>query len=181
MGALLAETLGRPDLEFTLAELGRRTDLGGAVVHREVGRLVDAGVLLDRVEGRNRLVRANSEHPLFVPMAEIIDRCYGPVPVLREAFANVEDADQVLIYGSWASRRSGDPGAFPRDLDVLVVGEVPRRTLSEIAAAAGERLGLPVNITRLSIEDWESASPSPFVATVRSRPLVEVKQGDVHG
>ena len=55
-GALLAETLGHPDAEFSLAELGRLTGTGAGAVHKEVSRLVDAGVLRDRTVGRNRMV-----------------------------------------------------------------------------------------------------------------------------
>src|SRR5699024_914015 len=41
VGAILAESLGHPDREFSLAELGRLTGVSGPVVHREVGRLVE--------------------------------------------------------------------------------------------------------------------------------------------
>ncbi|MDO5629231.1 MAG: winged helix-turn-helix domain-containing protein [Mobilicoccus sp.] len=177
VGALLAETLGRPDVEVSLAELGRRTGVSAPVVHREVGRLVESGVLRDRVEGRNRLVRADVDHPLFAPMSQIIAATYGPVPTLQAAFEGVEGVEDVVVYGSWAARRLGEPGEFPRDLDVLVIGTTPRRQLAEIAAHVGERLGIPVHITRSSREDWEASDPSAFVQTVRSRPVVEVIRG----
>lgn len=179
VGAILAESLGHPDREFSLAELGRRTGVSGPVVHREVGRLVESGILRDRYEGRNRLVRADVEHLLFRPMREIIDATYGPVPVLREQFDGVEGAERVLIYGSWAARRAGEAGAFPNDIDVLVLGSSPRRVLTTIASEASERLDVPVNITRLSLDEWEASEPTPFVATLRSRPIVDVMTGGV--
>lgn len=179
VGALLAETFGHPDGEFSLAELGRRTGVSGPVVHREVGRLVQNDVLRDRLEGRNRLVRANGDHPLFALMRDLIAATYGPVPVLRELFADVEGVERVLIYGSWAARRAGEGGAFPNDIDVMVVGNAARRTLSNIATDAGNRLDAPVNITRVASEEWETDNPSPFVATIRSRPMVDVRTGEV--
>lgn len=179
VGAILAELLGHPDREFSLSELGRRTGVSGPVVHREVSRLLESDVLRDRHEGRNRLVRANEEHPLFALMRDLIAATYGPVPVLRELFDGVDGADHVFIYGSWAARRAGQSGAFPNDIDLLVVGSVPRRTLSAIATEAGERLDLPVNATRLGHDDWEADEPSPFVSTIRSRPIVDVLTGDV--
>ncbi|OLT49269.1 hypothetical protein BJF85_09750 [Saccharomonospora sp. CUA-673] len=179
VGALLAETLGHPDREFSLAELGRRTGVSGPVVHREIGRLIDNDVLRDRHEGRNRLVQANEDHPLFALMRDLIAATYGPIPMLREAFDGVDGAERVLIYGSWAARRAGESGAFPHDLDVLVVGDAPRRTLTRIAGDVGDRLDLPVNITRLAREDWDTPDPDPFVTTVRSRPVVDVRTGEV--
>ncbi|MDN5688946.1 MAG: ArsR family transcriptional regulator [Brachybacterium sp.] len=179
VGAILAETLGHPDREVTLAELGRRAGVSGPVVHREVGRLVDSDVLRDRQEGRNRLVRANSEHPLFALMRDLVGATYGPIPVLRELFEDVDGVERLLIYGSWAARRAGESGAFPNDIDVLVVGTPLRRTLTNIASEASGRLDIPVNVTRLPVEDWEAEDASPFVATVRSRPTVDVMTGDI--
>lgn len=179
VGAILAETLGHPGREFTLAELGRRTDTSGPVVHREVGRLVESAVLCDRYEGRNRLVSANADHPLFALMRDLIAATYGPVPVLRELFEGVDGVEELLIYGSWAARRSGESGAFPNDLDVLVVGDAPRRVLTELAAEAGDQLDLPVNVTRIAPVDWDSEESSPFLSTIRSRPLVDVRSGEI--
>ena len=179
VGAILAELLGHPDREFSLSELGRRTGVSGPVVHREVGRLVESDMLRDRHEGRNRLVRANHEHPLFALMRDLIAATYGPVPVLRELFDNIDDVGQVFIYGSWAARRAGESGAFPNDIDLLVIGAAPRRDLLAIATEAGKRLDLPVNVTRLGRDEWEADEPSPFVSTIRSRPIVDVLSGDV--
>lgn len=180
VGALLAELLGHPEREFSLSELGRRTGVSGPVVHREVGRLIESDVLRDRYEGRNRLVRANEEHPLFGLMRDLIAATYGPVPVLRELFEGVDGADKVMIYGSWAARRAGQSGAFPNDIDLLVVGTAPRRVLSAITTEATKRLDLPVNVTRLGRNEWEAEEPEPFVSTIRSRPIVDVLTGDVH-
>lgn len=180
VGAILAETLGHPGDEVSLAQLGRRTGVSGPVVHREVGRLVDGDVLRDRPEGRNRMVRANTEHPLFSLMRDLIAATYGPVPVLRELFKDVRDVEQLLIYGSWAARRAGESGAFPNDIDVLVVGDVPRRMLSRIASEASDQLDVPVNVTRISGDDWVAEGAVPFVTTVRSRPAVDVLTGDLH-
>ncbi len=180
VGAILAELLGHPDRELSLSELGRRTGVSAPVVHREVSRLVDNDVLLDRYEGRNRLVRANEEHALFTLMRDLIAATYGPVPVLRELFDEVEGIDQALIYGSWAARRAGLSGPYPNDIDVLVIGSTPRKLLATIAARAEERLSLPVNVTRLGPDDWSTDTPSPFVATLRERPFVDIATGEVH-
>lgn len=181
VGALLTKTLGHPDREFSLAELGRRTGASGPVVHREVSRLVENEVLRERREGRNRLVRANQDHALFGPMRELVAVTYGPVPVLRELFDGVGGVERLLIHGSWAARRAGQNGGFPNDIDVLVVGSVARRTLAEIATEAGARLDLPVNATRMGAGEWEADEPSPFVATIRARPIVDVLTGELHG
>lgn len=77
-GAVLAETLLDPDRELSISEVSRRTGLLPAIAHREITRLIEADVLRDRREGNNRLVRANTDHPLSEPMSEIIVETYGP-------------------------------------------------------------------------------------------------------
>ncbi|MBE9402803.1 hypothetical protein M4D54_10005 [Brachybacterium sp. p3-SID1565] len=113
-------------------------------------------------------------------MREIIDATYGPVPLLREQFDGVEGVERVLIYGSWAARRAGEAGLFPNDIDVLVLGSAPRRVLTAVASEAGKRLDVPVNVTRLSVDEWEADDPTPFVSTLRSRPTLDVMTGDLH-
>lgn len=179
VGAILAETLLHPEQELSLAELARRTGLVQAVVHKEVSRLVETSVLTDRREGNNRLVKANTGHPLWVPMAEIISATYGPVPVLRTLLSGIETIDQAFIYGSWAARRSGEPGSPPRDIDVLVVGELPLDDLIEIQDEGRLRLGMDVNIHRTSVADWESRELDPFLAQVASRPIVALVDKEV--
>ncbi|WP_062310850.1 hypothetical protein [Demequina rhizosphaerae] len=180
-GALLAETLGRADEEFSLAELGRLTGAGPGVVHKEIGRLVEAGVLRDRTVGRNRMVRANAEHPLFSLMRDLIAATYGPVPVLRELLAGIDGVEAAFVYGSWAARREGEAGEFPRDIDVLVVGTASRRALADVASVASARIGVDVNVSRVAREEWEAAEPTPFLATVKGRPMVDLLRGGAHG
>lgn len=174
VGALLAETFGHPTSEYSLAELGRATGVGAGVVHKEVSRLVAEQVLCDRQSGRNRLVRVNREHPLYAIMSQLILAAYGPVPVLRDLLLNAPGVERAYIYGSWAARREGELGAFPNDYDVLVVGEIARRDLVEIASKAGTRLGSEVNISRVSMQEWNNNEPSPFLSEVKSRPLIEL-------
>ena len=171
VGAILAEVFLHAG-EFTRAELSRRTGVLPAVVHEEVSRLVDAAVLTDRREGNNRLVRANESHPLFVPMSEIIAASYGPVPVLRELLSRVPHIREAFIYGSWAARRSGQPGRFPRDVDVMVIGDLSVDDLVAIQAEARDLLGMEVNIHRTTWSDWQNRAGNPFLAEVASRPAV---------
>lgn len=57
------------DQEFSLADITRRVNALPATVHREVQRLVESGVVLDRVVGRSRLIRTNVEHEFPRPLS----------------------------------------------------------------------------------------------------------------
>jgi len=170
-GAVLAETMLDPTAELSISEIARRTGLLPAVAHRELVRLIESDVLRDRRDGNNRLVRANTDHPLWSLMSQIVVETYGPVPVLRALLDGVPGVREAYIYGSWAARRAGQPGPPPRDLDVLVVGNPSRTELLDVADAARGRLHGEVNIHLATEAAW-TAKRDPFLATVASRPLV---------
>jgi len=176
-GEILVETLGRPGDETTLTELAERTGVGLTTVHREVERLVAAQVLQERRQGNNRLVSANTAHPLYHLMGELVLASHGPLPVLRELVSNVESITEAYIYGSWAARKHGKPGHFPHDIDVLAVGQPQLDEILHIEREAREILRREINIRRVSTNTWQHWQNDPFLTTVRSRPLVQLKGG----
>lgn len=60
---ILALLLLHPEQEFNLTDLSRRIKAPLTSIHREVERLVEAAMLAERPGGRNRMVRANLDHP----------------------------------------------------------------------------------------------------------------------
>ena len=54
----------------SITDLAKRAGLAYPTAHREVARLVDAGILSERQVGRTRLIRANVECPLVDPLRE---------------------------------------------------------------------------------------------------------------
>jgi len=174
VGTILAEVFLHPDQEFTVTELARRTGVSQPVVHKEVSRLIAAEVLSDRREGNNRLVRVNQLHRLYSPAAEIIEATYGPVPVLSELLTGMDGVTEAFIYGSWAARRMGESGGPPRDVDVLVVGEMPVDVMLDVQQTARDRLGTDVNVHRVTSQVWANRDSDEFLSQVSSRPLIRL-------
>ncbi len=172
-GELLALLFLNPGQEFSLSEVARRVGVSLPTVHGEVGRLAAAGLLAERRLGQARLVRANPDHVLARPLTEILELTYGPAVVLPDVLAGVPGVREAFAYGSWAARRVGEPGAAPRDVDVVVVGTTTRARLTEAGEEATRRLHREVTITRISPTTWD-AGQDPFVTTLRSRPLVPI-------
>lgn len=57
-----------PDQEFSVSELAARVGVPLSTLHREVVRLDAAGLITSRTLGRNRMLRANSDHPAARPL-----------------------------------------------------------------------------------------------------------------
>lgn len=173
-GNLLAELLLTPTRERTLSDLVASVESTMPTVHREVGRLVDSGFLVERRSGRNRYVRANPDHPLYRPVREVVEYAYGPRAVLPRLLAPVSGIEHAYVYGSWAARMSGEEGPDPVDIDVLVVGQPDRADLLDAAATAQSELRREVNIRVVSSQRWLAADEI-FLQTVKSRPLVRLE------
>lgn len=169
-----------PEDEVGVTELARRIGVPVPTLHREVVRLEEAGIIASRTLGRNRLVRANVAHPAARPLTELLEVTFGPRAVVADEFA-FPGVERVLIFGSWAARFSGEPGPPPRDVDVLVVGDVQRADVYEAAERVQARLGLEVNPVVRTPEQWAAPVDELLLQILGSAHTVvigEEREGD---
>lgn len=176
-GDLLALTYLNPDREYNVTELAEHVNASVKTVAHEVARLVRAGLLTDRRVSTSRLVRSVQDSLLTRPLTDLLAVTYGPLPVLTEALSGVVGVEQAFVYGSWAARYAGEPGPVPGDVDVLVIGDADPDDLDDRARTAETLLRREVNIRRVRRSAWE-AGDDAFIATIRSRPLVELRTND---
>jgi hypothetical protein len=167
-----------PEQSWSISELATATRTSAATAMREVNRLVDAGLVSTSRRGNQRLVTVRTDHALFAPLERLIILAFGPRPVLEELLRDVAGLESAFIYGSWAARYLGNPGEVPRDVDVLLVGDVSGKLVDDLARAAEERLGREVNLRQVRPSRWQQPdAPDAFVKTVRSRPMVALDLG----
>ena len=174
---ILAALLLNPEREYGVTDLARRFDAPLSTVHGEVGRLTEAGLLRRRNVGRSVMVQANSGNRLVGPLAELLFLSWGPQQVVAEEFAELDGAERVLIFGSWAARYLQQHGPPPHDLDVLVVGRPTREAVYDAADRAQQRLGMPVNPVIRTRDAWREAA-DPLVQQIQSGPFVTVLMPD---
>lgn len=168
-----------PEQEYGVTEMAARLDVPLSTLHREVIRLDEAGLIASRTQGRNRLIRANLDHPAAKALTQLLEITFGPRAVVAEEFA-IEGAEQVVIFGSWAARYQGQVGPPPNDIDVLVVGKVDRADVYDAADQAHARLGMDVNPVVRTAKQWADPEDalvaqikqSAHVTVVDSRELV---------
>jgi DNA-binding transcriptional ArsR family regulator len=162
-----------PDTEYTISQLAERFGIAQSTLHREVERLTAAGLIRDRTVGRTRLLAAATDHRAAAPLTQLLAVTFGPVTVVAEEFATVAGAESVHIYGSWAARYEGVPGAPPSDVDVLVVGQPTRTDVYAASDRAQDRLGIPVNPSIRTQSQWRDQSDS-LVQQIQASPFVTV-------
>ena len=164
----------QPDREYTLTEWAERSGGPLTTLQREAGRLEEAGILAGRRVGRARLIRAAVPGRYARSLTELLTLAFGPHVLVQEEIAEMPGVDGLAIFGSWASRYRGEPGPLPRDIDVLVIGNLSRGEVYEAAERVEERLGIPVNPILMPFERWNEAA-DPLVEQIRASAVVWVK------
>lgn len=160
------------DDELSVTDLANRASLAYPTAHREVARLLEAGILVERPVGRTRLIRANPDSPLTAPLREILTISAGPVALLAEELGRTRGVDAAFLYGSFAARLLGVDGAAPNDIDVMVIGTPDVNEVYDACTRVEAAVHRPVNPTILTAT--ELAEQSGFLNTVRSGPVVAV-------
>ena len=160
------------DEELSITALAQRSDLAYPTAHREVARLIDAGILQERRIGRTRLIRGDPDSPLKAPLRQILVTVGGPVVLLAEAFASIDGIRSAFLYGSFAARLRGVDGPAPHDIDVMVVGAPDADAVYAACTRVEDAVHRPVNPTILSPDEF--AAESGFLVSVRSGPVVAV-------
>jgi hypothetical protein len=158
--------------EYTLTELADHANLAYPTAHREVGRLLDAGILTEHLVGRARVISANEASPLVPPLRDILLISSGPVALLAEEFSRIGGIEFAFLYGSFAARMCGVAGPSPHDIDVMVVGAPDVEAVYDACTRVEESVHRPVNPTILT--RVEAEGDSGFLAHVFANPTVPV-------
>ena len=172
-GALLSALMIAGHGGATITELAEIMGVDPSTALREVDRLEAAGILVTRRVGRSRVVDVNDDSPLVGPLRELVLRALGPIPLLRGAVTGVSGIEQAFVFGSWAAAAVGEPVGTVADIDLLIIGSPDRDEVLDAVLVVERRLGRPVDVTFRTATEWADGD-DPFVATVRSRPMIEL-------
>jgi len=172
--ALLGELFVTATAPIAIGDLAIRISASQSAVSREVDRLRQHSIVVRREVGRTRLVEANRDLPWSGDLAHLLARTIGPPALLGRELSKQSGIDTAYIFGSWASRFHGEPGPFPRDVDVVVIGSPNVDAVNRACRAAERELHLDVNPLVVAPDEWHDASATSFLGQLRAGPLVEV-------
>jgi predicted nucleotidyltransferase len=169
---LLSVLLLSPEESFYQQQLART--IGGPLrpLQLALGKLVAAGIVSERRDGRQVYYRAEISHPAFKDLRSLFMKTFALADVLRAALAPLDRIELAFVYGSVASGEEH----VGSDVDLFVVGGVSRRALAAALASAEESLGREVNATMYSQARLAKAisDRNHFVVDVMSKPVIWV-------
>ncbi|MBZ0158740.1 nucleotidyltransferase domain-containing protein [Candidatus Methylomirabilis sp.] len=175
--ALLGLFFVRPEQSFYLRQIVRTAGIGQGAAQRELGRWLEAGLLVRTRRGNQVHYQANTASPIFAELKGLAIKTAGVVEVLREALTGLADRITVAFVHGSVVRGTEKAGS---DVDVVVVGAV---TFSEVVAAlhdAQEQLGREVNPTVYTVREFREKLDAGhhFLTATVSAPKLFLIGGD---
>lgn len=113
--------------ELSIGDLAGEAGVAQATASREVARLEEHGL------------GPNWDLPWAPELRSILMQTVGVLGRLGDVFECERGIDSAFIFGSWAARYQGRERPFPRDVDVLVVGDPSLRSVRRLCAASSRR------------------------------------------
>jgi predicted nucleotidyltransferase len=140
---------GFGDGELHVREIERRSGLADATVRQALKRLTRLEVVEPRRDGNRTYYHANTEHPLYPDIRNMVLKTSGLADVLREALTH-SGIRLAFVFGSMA-RGNGKAGS---DVDLMVIGTISLRQLGRLLSGVATKLGREINPHVLSPEEF---------------------------
>ena len=135
-------------------------------VRVELNRLSEAGLLESADEGRTRVYRANTAHPLFPEVQRIVAKTVGLDKVVEQVVSRLGNVELAFITGDYAEGK--DSGL----IDLVLVGEIDKGYLQELVEKLEGLIGRKVRTLCLSSGEFTKL----FEAMAKTQILVLWRQ-----
>ncbi len=173
-GMILAQLFMNPGDDFSISELARQANTSAPTAMREVERLLESQLVIQRTIGRARLIQVNTKHELHDAIRKIVAFSYGPAAVLPAALCGIEGLEQAFLYGNYAAYLKREQTSDSPEIDLLLVGYVNRIEASNAAKRVEGYLDRSVNVKFVGSREWATES-SDFAVELKKSCHVKLQ------
>jgi len=158
---------GLNEKELHMREMERQAALSLGTIRQDLQKLVKLDLVKARRDGNRLYYRANTDHPLFSEIRNLVLKTAGLVEVLKSALDR-EGIEVAFIFGSLARSKE----RAESDVDLMVIGTIGLRSLSSRLAGVPEQIGREINPHALSIEEFRrrKQNGNHFLSNVLESP-----------
>lgn len=169
--------------EVHLREIQRQAGLAIGTVRQDIEKLVKLGLVTRRKDGNRVYYGANPAHPLSNDIRGMVLKTAGLADVLSDALTH-ESIRCAFVFGSVATGTA----VAESDIDLMVIGDLGLRKVTELLSDAGQKLGREINPHVFSAREWgrrirehdhflNSVKQSPKIFVVGSERELEAMAG----
>jgi DNA-binding transcriptional ArsR family regulator len=140
---------GAGERELHLREIERQSGYAIPSLRQEFKKLLSLDIVKARRDGNRLYYRANVEHPLFIDLQNMVLKTVGLVDILKGVLVD-KRIRVAFVYGSIAKAGEGARS----DIDLMVIGNLGLRAVSEILGNVHERIGREINPYVISLSEF---------------------------
>lgn len=139
-------------------EFGESTN----AIRLELNKLEKAGMLNTELDGNKKVFTANTKHPLFKEIHNIIRKHIGLDKVIETVVERLGDVEKVYLVGEFSRGLDSDI------IDLIFIGDINQTYLINLIAKAEKLINRKVryliyNQEELSKINWETFKPEPLL------------------
>lgn len=173
---ILSLLLLRPDEQFHVREISRRTEIPAGSLHRELKLLADAELLLRSKSGNQVYYRANRESQIFAELAGLFRKTMGMADVVTGALTPLNNQIEIaFIFGSVAQgkERTGS------DVDLFIIGDLSFADAVGALAETDQQLGREINPVIFTQSEFTAKSATdPFIMRLIDEEKIYLRGND---
>jgi hypothetical protein len=129
------------------SEFGESTN----AIRMELNRFEEAGLLNSAMEGNKKMFGANTKHPLFSPLQNLIRSYVGIDHLIENVIENLGDVKAVYLTGDLAR------GIESHIIDLIIIGnKIDQIYLTKLTKKAESFLKRKIRHAVYGVEEWES-------------------------
>jgi DNA-binding transcriptional ArsR family regulator len=140
---------GLDEKELHLREMQRQAGLSLGTIRQDLQKLVKLDLVTTRRDGNRLYYRANTDHPLYPEIRQIVVKTVGLLEILKGVL-DQEGVKVAFIFGSIASHRE----KAASDLDLMVIGTVGLRQLSGWLSGVSGQISREINAHTMTMEEF---------------------------
>ncbi len=131
-------------------------------IRQELNRLEEAGMLKSEYEGNRKYFRANTEHPLFKEVHNILRKYIGLDQVIDQVIEKLGKVKKVFLVGEFSK------GLDSPIIDLLIIGDIDKKYLLELVERAEKLISRKIRYIVYHPDeekdiDWARFEPHPLL------------------
>jgi len=156
--------------DLHLREIARRAGVSPYETRRELGTLVEIGVLSCEKRGNQVSFRVRKDCPFLEELKGLYQKTEGVFSELREYLADVSGITYAFVFGSAAEGRERPTS----DIDLLIIGDAEDKIISERIFSVQRKTGKEINFIVWSTADFldKIAENSGFLKNIAAKKRV---------
>lgn len=134
------------------AEFGESSN----AIRIELNRLEKAGMLRSELNGNKKIFSANTQHPLFAEVHNILLKHVGLDQIIDQIIERLGNVEKVYLAGRLAR------GLDSRIVDLILIGQIDRGYLLQLIHKAEQMVKRKIRYLIYDGGEWEQMDPEQF-------------------